>query len=111
MPYALNLTTLVVSFNRNQNYPDFLVIGSGLQHMLHLTNASDYGASLQFTKDDAGSLVSFEQHEEAVITGSVLVRPSSHLFWIGIPTLINSMLNTDEKRDKITDVLRVGYDE
>ncbi|KAM5558290.1 hypothetical protein ABKV19_020150 [Rosa sericea] len=110
-PYASNLTTLVAGFNRNRNYPDVLVMGSGLWHMLHFTNASDYGASLQSLRTHAAALVSSsEQHEEAV-TGSVLARPSPHLFWIGMPTLINSMLNSDEKREKMTDVLRAAYDE
>ncbi|KAL6225719.1 hypothetical protein ACLB2K_004568 [Fragaria x ananassa] len=58
----------------------------------------------------AASLVSSSEHEEAA-TGSVLARPPPHLFWIGMPTLINSMLNSEEKRDKMTDALRAAYDE
>ncbi|XP_004288573.1 PREDICTED: uncharacterized protein LOC101292635 [Fragaria vesca subsp. vesca] len=109
-PYALNLTTLLEGFNRNRNYPDVLIMGSGLWHMLHFSNASDYGDSLQSLSSRAASLVSSSEHEEAA-TGSVLARPPPHLFWIGMPTLINSMLNSEEKRDKMTDALRAAYDE
>ncbi|MCD7451064.1 hypothetical protein HAX54_009434 [Datura stramonium] len=34
---------------------------------------------------------------------------SPSLFWLGMPKLINSMLNTDEKREKMTDVMWQAY--
>ncbi|XP_050368594.1 protein ALTERED XYLOGLUCAN 9 [Argentina anserina] len=109
-PYALNLTRLLEGFNRNRNYPDVLIVASGLWHMLHFTNASDYGASLRVLRGRAASLVSSFEHDEAA-TGSVLARPPPHLFWIGMPTLINSMLNSEEKRERMTDALRAAYEE
>lgn len=110
-PYATNLTDLIISFKRKRNYPDVLVMGSGLWHMLHFTNASNYGISLRQLRSSVVSLlpISPELGEDVPVTGSVSVR-SPHLFWIGIPTLINSMLNTEEKREKMTDALRVAYD-
>ncbi|KAG2715286.1 hypothetical protein I3843_03G071700 [Carya illinoinensis] len=110
-PYVTNITDLVISFKRNRNYPDVLMMGSGLWHMLHFTNASDYGAGLRLLRSSVVSLlpISPELGEEGPVTGSVSVR-SPHLFWMGIPTLINSMLNTEEKREKMTDTLRVAYD-
>ncbi|KAJ0799976.1 hypothetical protein HanPI659440_Chr03g0097661 [Helianthus annuus] len=39
-PYAANSSD-VVEFKRNGSYPDVLVMGSGLWHMLHFTNYSD----------------------------------------------------------------------
>ncbi|KAK9950735.1 hypothetical protein M0R45_006207 [Rubus argutus] len=83
--------------------PDVLVMGNGLWHMLHFTNASDYGVSLQSLRTHAVSLAPLEP--------VVPARPSPHLFWVGMPTLINSMLNTEEKREKMTDALRAAYDE
>jgi hypothetical protein len=44
------------------------------------------------------------------VAGSLSVR-SPHLFWIGVPTLINSMLNTEKKRERMTDAMRVAYNE
>ncbi|KAH7533966.1 protein ALTERED XYLOGLUCAN 9 [Ziziphus jujuba] len=110
-PYTTNLTDLVVGFKRNRNYPDVLVMGSGLWHMLHFTNASDYGASLRELRDSVVSLLPFspELGMDGPVEGSVPVR-SPHLFWIGIPTLINSMLNTEAKRERMTDTMRVLYD-
>lgn len=102
-PFPLNLTDLVQGFKRNRNYPDVLVMGNGLWHMLHFTNASDYGVSLQSLRTHAVSLAPLEP--------VVPARPSPHLFWVGMPTLINSMLNTEEKREKMTDALRAAYDE
>lgn len=99
-PYVKNLTDLVYGFEQNRNYPDVLVMGSGLWHMLHVTNASEYGSNLESLRS---SLVS-------MVTDSVSVRSPPHLFWIGIPTLINSMLNTEEKRERMTDSLRGAYD-
>ncbi|PRQ30696.1 hypothetical protein RchiOBHm_Chr5g0027411 [Rosa chinensis] len=70
--YALNLTSLVAGFNRNRNYPDVLVMGSGLwhMHMFHFTNASC--ASLQSLRTHAAFLVSSSKQHEEVVTGSVL---------------------------------------
>ncbi|KAL5574160.1 hypothetical protein UlMin_023757 [Ulmus minor] len=110
-PYTSNLTDLVVGFKRNRNSPDVLIMGSGLWHMLHFTNATDYGVSLQNLRNSVVSLLPFspELGMEGPVTGSVSVR-SPHLFWIGMPTLINSMLNTEEKREKMTDEMRASYD-
>ncbi|XP_062152414.1 protein ALTERED XYLOGLUCAN 9 [Alnus glutinosa] len=111
-PYVTNLTDLVVGFKRNRNYPDVLVMGSGLWHMLHFTNASDYGVGLERLRSSVVSLLPIppELGVDGPVAGSASVR-SPHLFWIGIPTLINSMLNTEEKRARMTDAMRVAYDE
>lgn len=101
-PFVVNLTNLVQGFNQNRNFPDVLVMGSGLWHMLHFTNASDYRVSLQSLRTHALSLAPLEP--------VVPARSAPHLFWIGMPTLINSMLNTEEKREKMTDALRAAYD-
>ncbi|KAF7831141.1 uncharacterized protein G2W53_013474 [Senna tora] len=110
-PYTTNLTDLVMGFKQKRNYPDVLVMGSGLWHMLHITNASDYGVSLQLLRSSITSLlpISPEFGTDGPVTGSVSVR-SPHLFWLGLPTLINSMLNTEKKREKMTDLMRVAYE-
>lgn len=114
-PYTVNLTNLVNGFKRNRNYPDVLVMGSGLWHMLHFTNASDFGVQLQSLRSASVSLLPFspDTGSDRPVTssgsGSVSAR-SPHLFWIGMPTLINSMLNTEEKREKMTDAMRGEYD-
>ncbi|KAK8344536.1 hypothetical protein V6Z11_A07G085600 [Gossypium hirsutum] len=43
------------------------------------------------------------------VTGSVPIK-SSHLFWLGMPVLINGMLNTEEKRAKMNDAMWHAYD-
>lgn len=91
-PYATNLTHVITDFKRNNTYPNVLVMGLGLWHMLHFTNYSDYGVSLRFIRE---SLIPF------LPVGSDSTR-GFHLFWLGMPTLINKMLNTEEKRLKMT---------
>ncbi|XP_027333075.1 uncharacterized protein LOC113847939 [Abrus precatorius] len=110
-PYVTNLTKLVVELRKNHVYPDLLVMGSGLWHMLHFTNASDYGVSLGFLRSSVTTLlpVSPEFGTDGPVTVSVSVR-SPHLFWLGMPSLINSMLNTQDKRVKMTDLMRSEYE-
>ncbi|CAI9272133.1 unnamed protein product [Lactuca saligna] len=100
-PYATNLTHVITDFKRNNTYPDVLVMGSGLWHMLHFTNYSDYGVSLRFLRE---SLIPF------LPVGSDSTR-GFHLFWLGMPTLINRMLNTEEKRVKMTSEMCNLYDQ
>ncbi|XP_061347932.1 protein ALTERED XYLOGLUCAN 9 [Gastrolobium bilobum] len=110
-PYTSNLTNLVMEFKQKHIYPDLLVMGSGLWDMLHITNASDYGALLRLLRNSVTSLLPItpEFGTDGPVTGSVSVR-SPHLFWLGMPTLINSMLNTQEKKDKMTDLMRGEYE-
>ncbi|XP_022983191.1 uncharacterized protein LOC111481848 [Cucurbita maxima] len=111
-PYASNLTDLMVEFKQNRSYPDVIIMGSGLWHMLHFTNASEFGFSLESLRNSVVSLIPLtpEVGSEGALTGSVSIR-APHLFWIGMPKLINSMLNTEEKRKKMSDTMRVAYDE
>ncbi|KAL9316410.1 hypothetical protein ACSQ67_017411 [Phaseolus vulgaris] len=106
-PYVTNLTSLVAGFKRNRVYPDLLVMGSGLWHMLHFVNASDYGVSLEILRSSVTSLLPVSS--EFGNDESVAVR-SPHLFWLGMPTLVNSMLNTKEKKEKMTDLVRGEYE-
>ncbi|CAI0548287.1 unnamed protein product [Linum tenue] len=92
-PYVANLSNLMMGFKQNRSYPDVLVMGAGLWHMLHFTNASSYGVDLKSLRS---SVV-------------VSVR-SPHLFWLGMPMLINGMLNTEEKREKLSDEMWHAYD-
>ncbi|XP_022997835.1 uncharacterized protein LOC111492676 [Cucurbita maxima] len=111
-PYASNLTDLMAEFKLNLSYPDVIIMGSGLWHMLHFTNASDFQLSLDSLRRSVVSLIPSTPNldSEAPLTGSISTR-TPHLFWIGMPTLINSMLNTEEKRKKMTDLMKVAYDE
>ncbi|KAF3791232.1 hypothetical protein EJ110_NYTH07708 [Nymphaea thermarum] len=103
-PYVSNLTNVLKEFEISHQYPDVLVMGSGLWHMLHYTNSSDYGLSLGLFRRLLDSLLPLtpEVGSDGPISGSVSVK-SPHMFWLGMPTLINSMLNTQEKREKMTD--------
>ncbi|KAL1348580.1 hypothetical protein HN51_024560 [Arachis hypogaea] len=103
-PYTTNLTDLVMEFKENHVYPDLLVMGSGLWHMLHINNASEYGVELRVLRSSVASLLPISPE-----FGSVSVR-SPHLFWLGMPTLVNSMLNTQEKKEKMTDLVTVEYE-
>ncbi|KAF6144561.1 hypothetical protein GIB67_006053 [Kingdonia uniflora] len=108
-PYAYNVTELLTEFKKNRRYPDVLVMGSGLWHMLHVTNSSEYGDSLGNVRKSVVSLLSTEFGNDGPVTGSVSVQ-SPHLFWLGMPTLINSMLNTEDKRKKMNGVMQDAYD-
>lgn len=107
-PYTTNLTDLVVEYRQTKNYPDVLVMGSGLWHMLHITNASDYGASLQLLRKALQLPISSRIDSYGPLTGSVSNR-LPHLFWLGMPMLLNTILNTEEKREKMTRVMQGGY--
>ncbi|XP_011038337.1 PREDICTED: uncharacterized protein LOC105135244 [Populus euphratica] len=110
-PYVVNLTSLMMGFKQNRTYPDVLVMGAGLWHMLHVNNASDYDVALENLRGSVVSLLPFspELDMDGPVTGSVSVR-SPHLFWLGMPILINGMLNTEEKREKMNDEMWRAYD-
>ncbi|GAB2246592.1 hypothetical protein Droror1_Dr00002085 [Drosera rotundifolia] len=111
-PYEGNLTEVVAELTRNGSCPDVLVMGSGLWHMLHVTNSVDYGVSLGALSDSVMSLL-VPGSPDAVDgggSGAVCARSQPHLFWLGMPMLINSMLNTEEKREKMSNVTRDAYD-
>ncbi|KAI3794396.1 hypothetical protein L1987_37027 [Smallanthus sonchifolius] len=112
-PYVTNLTGVVTGFKRNGTYPDVLVMGSGLWHMLHFTNVSDYGVSLQLLRDSLlQSLpVSRKFDMELESPWAAGSARGMHLFWLGMPTLINGLLNTEEKRVKMTREMCRAYDQ
>ncbi|OIT27860.1 PREDICTED: uncharacterized protein LOC109213388 [Nicotiana attenuata] len=109
-PYVSNLTDLVVGFEEKHSYPDVFVIGVGLWDMLHVNNATDYGVSLKLLRDLVVLLlpVPSDFDNDGAGTNLVSIR-SPNFFWLGMPKLINSMLNTDEKRENMTDVMWQAY--
>ncbi|XWS75303.1 hypothetical protein CRYUN_Cryun01aG0075000 [Craigia yunnanensis] len=110
-PYVVNLTNSMMDFKTKKSYPDVMVMGAGLWHMLHVTNASDYDFALRMLKSSVVSLLPFspELGINGPVTGSVSIK-SPHLFWLGMPMLINGMLNTEEKREKMSDATWHAYD-
>nr|KJB71087.1 hypothetical protein B456_011G105200 [Gossypium raimondii] len=58
-PYVLNLTHLLTDFKIKKKYPDVMVMGAGLWHMLHVSNPSDYELVLQTLKSSLVSLFPF----------------------------------------------------
>ncbi|KAJ4974330.1 hypothetical protein NE237_007504 [Protea cynaroides] len=110
-PYNRNLSNLLIDFKRNHQYPDVLVMGSGLWHMLQVTDASDYSASLGLVRRSVVSLmpVSPEYGNEGSLSGSISIR-SPPMFWLGMPTLVNSMLNTEKKKLKMNSAMCDAYD-
>ncbi|KAM3306438.1 hypothetical protein CQW23_09482 [Capsicum baccatum] len=110
-PYVSNLTDLMMGFKEKKSYPDVFVMGAGLWDMLHVNNASDYGVSLKSLKDSVVSLLPVSStfgNEDRSETNVVPIR-SPNLFWLGMPKLISSMLNTDEKKEKMSDVMCEAY--
>ncbi|XP_060196080.1 protein ALTERED XYLOGLUCAN 9-like [Lycium barbarum] len=104
-PYVSNLTDLVLGFEEKKSYPDVFVIGTGLWDMLHINNATDYGVSLKLLADLVVLLLPVPSDFGANL---VSVR-SPNFFWLGMPKLINLMLNTNEKREKMTDEMWQAY--
>uniref|UniRef100_A0A1J3FXE0 Pmr5/Cas1p GDSL/SGNH-like acyl-esterase family protein n=1 Tax=Noccaea caerulescens TaxID=107243 RepID=A0A1J3FXE0_NOCCA len=109
-PYEKDLDDLVVSYKKRNKYPDVVIMGSGLWHMLHVNNASDFGSWLKQLSSHVESLVPISTKEQEGGRGSVVPGRSMHLFWIGMPVLINGMLNTDEKKEKMSDTVWHEYD-
>ncbi|KAF3633849.1 putative Alpha-expansin 13 precursor [Capsicum annuum] len=109
-PYVSNLSDLVLGFEEKKSDPDVFVIGAGLWDMLQINNATDYGVSLKLLGDLVVLLLSVPSDfvNDGAGTNLVSVR-SPNFFWLGMPKLINSMLNTNEKREKMTDVLWQAY--
>lgn len=112
-PYVRNLTNLMMKFKENKDYPDVILMGAGLWDMLHVNNASEYGLSLSALKDSVLSLLPVFRNVDSIdreTSESAWIR-SPHLFWLGMPVLINSMLNTEEKRERMNDVMCNAYDD
>ncbi|GFP95719.1 hypothetical protein PHJA_001716100 [Phtheirospermum japonicum] len=95
VPYVGNLTELISLFKRNKDFPDVMVMGVGLWDMLHVNNASEYGSSLSVLRDNIFALLPVSSN----------LDHDSHLFWVGMPTLITSLLNTDAKMEKMTGLM------
>ncbi|KZV53805.1 hypothetical protein F511_00071 [Dorcoceras hygrometricum] len=91
-PFVSNLTELMSDFKRSKRYPDLMIMGAGIWEMLYVNKAPDYGRKLEVLRD-------------SYLGGGVPV------FWLGMPTLVNSKLNTDLKRARLTDFVRRMYDD
>ncbi|BBN17245.1 hypothetical protein MPTK1_7g13020 [Marchantia polymorpha subsp. ruderalis] len=107
-PFSVNLTRLVVEYRHNHTYPDVLVMGAGLWHMLHLTNSSHYGESLSQLQRAIVSLFPSSSYTKSLTSANVVDTWSKttlqvpHMFWLNSPALIRSMLNTERKRERMT---------
>ncbi|KAK4747610.1 hypothetical protein SAY87_014196 [Trapa incisa] len=110
-PFVSNLTDLMVEIKHYPSYPDVLVMGSGLWHMLHVHDASDYGVSMKHLKGSVMSLLpmSPELGDDGVVSGSASFR-SPPFFWLGMPMLVDSMLNTEEKRERMNGAAFFAYE-
>lgn len=108
-PYISNLTNLMINFREKRLNPDVFVMGAGLWDMLHVNNATDYGVSVKMLKDTVMPLIPVTSDSEFGDKPAVARTP--HMFWLGMPTLVNQRLNTEEKKVKMTDVMRYAYDE
>ena len=98
-PFESNLTRLLREDLRlAPRLPDVLVLGSGLWHMLHVTDAASYGDALASVAGAAKSL------------RSQIPVPPPHMFWLGLPHLVNHMLNTDAKRAHMNGTMLRAYD-
>ncbi|KAK8655832.1 hypothetical protein V6N13_108398 [Hibiscus sabdariffa] len=110
--YVVNLTDLMTDFETRKSCPDVIVMVDDFWDMFHFNNASDYEFALRMLKTKVVSLLSLST-ELAVnepVLSSVPIKSSSHLFCLGMPVLINGMLNTDEKREKMSDAMWHAYD-
>ncbi|CAN6284101.1 unnamed protein product [Urochloa humidicola] len=99
-PFESNLTRLLREDLRlAPRVPDVLVLGSGLWHMLHFADAASYGDELASVAGAAKAL------------RSPLPVPPPHMFWLGLPHLVNHMLNTDAKRARMNGTMLRAYDQ
>ncbi|GAA0160869.1 acetyltransferase [Lithospermum erythrorhizon] len=110
-PYIGNLTDMMREFKEEKSYPDVLVMGAGLWDMLHVTNVSDYLLHLKLLKNLVMHMipVSSKVENDVEVVSEPVPRQPPHLFWLGMPTLVHSMLNTEEKREKMTNLMLDSY--
>ncbi|KAK8963676.1 hypothetical protein KSP40_PGU000482 [Platanthera guangdongensis] len=102
-PYESNITSVIQQFHDSIRLPEVLIFGSGLWHMLHTNNASDYSEALASVRRSAASMFS--------PSSSRLPSQPPHMFWLGMPTLVNSMLNTEEKKKKMSRKVWEAYEQ
>lgn len=93
-PYTVNLTQMVQEYGHTQKSPDIVVSGAGLWHMLHSGNHTQYGFSLVKLKQALGSLL---QNSNA--PSATALTPQ--LFWMNLPTLVPSLLQSELKRERM----------
>ncbi|MCO5592280.1 hypothetical protein L7F22_046279 [Adiantum nelumboides] len=115
-PYASNLTSLVVNLRHDRSYPDVLIMGDGLWHMLHMTNSSDYFQTILQLQKGLYSLFPASSYFNLLPTGTFTPRIASNsglpqMFWMNVPKLVNPILNTAEKRKKLTNELCKSYNQ
>ncbi|KAH7281891.1 hypothetical protein KP509_35G001100 [Ceratopteris richardii] len=115
-PYVSNLTSLIVKLRHNRSYPDVLIMGDGLWDMLHVTNASDYLESLLDLQRVVYSIFPISSYFNLLPSGTFAARTASNsgipqMFWMNVPKLVSPILNTAEKREKLTNKLCKLYDE
>ncbi|KAG0460339.1 hypothetical protein HPP92_020636 [Vanilla planifolia] len=100
-PFESNLTSVLRQIRGGPRFPEILVAGSGLWHMLHINNASEYGGALASVRSSGAALAS-------PLSSGLAMQPP-HMFWLGMPTLVNSMLNTEEKKEKMNRMVSEAY--
>ncbi|CAM6120442.1 unnamed protein product [Calypogeia fissa] len=115
-PFTANLTNLIVDYRRNMTYPDVLIMNGGLWHMLYHGNSTRYGQGLSKLRNALLSLFPPNSYSESQSVGKMgsysrenLQVP--HMFWLNLPTLVTSWLNTETKRAKMSPDRCGQYDE
>ncbi|XP_020243563.1 LOW QUALITY PROTEIN: uncharacterized protein LOC109821818 [Asparagus officinalis] len=92
-PFESNISSFIRSIEGSaSSSPDVIVAGSGLWHMLHVTDPADYGGKLSEIKKEASKAGVLE-----------------HAFWLGLPELVETMLNTEEKRLNMNRTMQESY--
>ncbi|KAL1569791.1 protein ALTERED XYLOGLUCAN 9 isoform X2 [Salvia divinorum] len=111
-PYVANLTEFMTRYKGSKDFPDIVMMGAGLWDMLHVNNVTEFGVSLRVLRDNVLSLLPVSSSLDAGDGGVSEPKPSHllHLFWVGMPTLITSMLNTAEKKERMTTAMFSSYD-
>jgi hypothetical protein len=94
-------------FKRHSNFeykvcPDVLIMGAGLWHMLHVGDHNQYGSSLSELQRALRSLPM--HHKNVAVKDALpakdLVLPQ--IFWMSLPTLIPSLLQSEVKQKQMT---------
>ncbi|KAK8588792.1 hypothetical protein V6N12_023206 [Hibiscus sabdariffa] len=88
-PYVVNLIDLMTDFETRKSCPNAMVMGDGLWDMLHFNSAPNYEFALRMLKTKVVSLLSLSTE---------------------VSVMINGVLNTEEKREKMGDAMWHAYD-
>jgi len=104
-PYATNLTSLLQRWRQQGQFPDVLVMSSGLWPMLHIGDPDVFGEEMrlvaaQLSQPAAGSAVKSASKQTPKAPPSVSATMPT--FWMTISSIVHHKLQSEQKKQMMT---------